>query len=122
MRAEVEIGPVRHALDLAETGSRERKPVLDVARAGAVLGVVRELVLALFPQLEVRAQKPDAFPPLHPRVAPEAVPLERLLGVAEELDLHLLELARAKREVARRDLVAEGLAGLRDAERNLHPG
>ena len=35
----------------------------------------------------------------------------------EELHLHLLELARAEDEVARRDLVAEGLADLRDPER-----
>jgi hypothetical protein len=38
--------------------------------------------------------------------------------MAEELDFHLLELARAEREVARRDLVAETLADLRDAERH----
>ena len=40
------------------------------------------------------------------------------LGMAEELDLHLLELARAEGEVARRDLVAEALADLGDAERD----
>ena len=37
----------------------------------------------------------------------------------EELDLHLLELAGAEDEVSRRDLVAEGLADLADAERRL---
>src|SRR5690606_13172384 len=36
--------------------------------------------------------------------------------------LHLLELARAEDEVARRDLVAEALADLGDAERGLHAG
>ena len=35
----------------------------------------------------------------------------------EELHLHLLELARAEDEVSGRDLVAEGLADLRDPER-----
>ena len=40
-------------------------------------------------------------------------------GRHEELELHLLELARAEHEVAGRDLVAEGLADLRDAERRL---
>ena len=39
--------------------------------------------------------------------------------MAEELDLHLLELARAEGEVARRDLVAEALAHLGDAERHV---
>ena len=43
----------------------------------------------------------------------------RLGGRHEELDLHLLELARAEDEVAGRDLVAERLADLRDAERRL---
>ena len=41
--------------------------------------------------------------------------------MAEELDLHLLELARAEGEVPRRDLVAETLADLGDAEGNPHP-
>jgi hypothetical protein len=40
--------------------------------------------------------------------------------MAEELDLHLLELARAEGEVARVDLVAESLTDLGDAERDLH--
>ena len=40
--------------------------------------------------------------------------------MAEELDLHLLELARAEGEIARRDLVAKALADLGDAERNAH--
>ena len=45
--------------------------------------------------------------------------LRRLGGRDEELHLHLLELARAEDEVAGRDLVAERLADLRDAERRL---
>ena len=50
---------------------------------------------------------------------PVAVPLVRLGGRHEELHLHLLELERAEDEVPRRDLVAEGLADLRDPERRL---
>ena len=42
--------------------------------------------------------------------------------MAEELDFHLLELAGAEGEVPRRDLVAEALADLGDAERHPHPG
>src|SRR5690349_2772215 len=38
--------------------------------------------------------------------------------MAEELHLHLLELARAKSEVARGDLVAETLPRLRNSERH----
>jgi hypothetical protein len=40
--------------------------------------------------------------------------------MAEELDLHLLEFARAEGEVPRRDLVAKALADLGDAERDPH--
>ena len=43
-------------------------------------------------------------------------------GRNEVLHLHLLELERAEDEVAGRDLVAERLADLRDAERRLAPG
>ena len=50
---------------------------------------------------------------------PVLVPLLRLVGRDEELHLHLLELERAEDEVARRDLVAERLADLGDAERRL---
>ena len=59
--------------------------------------------------------------PLHPPIAPVLVPLPRRRRMAEELDLHLLELARAEREIPRRDLVAKALAHLRDAERHAHP-
>ena len=57
--------------------------------------------------------------PVETRVAPVLVPLGRLLGWHEELELHLLELAGAEDPVLRGDLVAEALAHLRDAERRL---
>src|SRR6185369_12748242 len=47
--------------------------------------------------------------------------VDHLVRVDEELDLHLLELARPEDEVARRDLVAKGLADLGDTERELAP-
>jgi hypothetical protein len=57
--------------------------------------------------------------PLHARSLPLLEPLHVGAGLDEELHLHLLELARAEDEVAGRDLVAERLADLRDAERHL---
>src|SRR5262249_26202905 len=110
VRGQIEIGPVRDALDLAEVGRREREPILDVARSCAVLGIVRELVFALLPDAQRVSGKADALPPRETLVAPEPVPGEGLIGVAEELDFHLFEFARTKREVTRRDLVAEGFA------------
>lgn len=50
---------------------------------------------------------------------PVLLPLLVLARLDEELHLHLLELAGAEDEVAGRDLVAEGLAHLRDAEGRL---
>ena len=41
-----------------------------------------------------------------------------LVRTDEELQLHLLEFTAAERVVARRHLVAEALAHLRDAERH----
>ena len=54
-------------------------------------------------------------------VDPVAVPLVRLVRRHEELHLHLLELERAEDEVSGRDLVAKGLADLRDPEGRLAP-
>ncbi len=54
-----------------------------------------------------------------PGVDPVLVPLGGGVRLDEELHLHLLELAGAEDEVARRDLVAEALADLADAERRL---
>src|SRR5207237_7922381 len=39
----------------------------------------------------------------------------------EELELHLLELAKPEDRIAGRDLVTEGLPDLRDAKRRAHP-
>ena len=44
---------------------------------------------------------------------------DRFVGPDEKLQFHLLELARAEGEIARVDFVAERLADLADAERNL---
>merc|ERR1740121_54492 len=43
-----------------------------------------------------------------------------IIGWDEELDLHLLELARTENEIARRDLVAKSLSNLRDTEWRLY--
>src|SRR5690349_7141150 len=66
-------------------------------------------------------QADDAVPDpalLHPVLVPGLV----LARLDEELHLHLLELTGAEDEVARRDLVAEGLADLGDAEGRLLAG
>ena len=44
MRAQVEIGSMRNAFQLAVAGSCERKPVFNVTGTGAFLGVVGKLI------------------------------------------------------------------------------
>ena len=110
---QVVVAPVGDPLQLADA---EREGVLDVGRGrrveGQLLGVVVAEPEPVGPQAEVDV-------PLEPGLPPVGVPLRGLVGPAEELDLHLLELARAEGEVARVDLVAEALADLGDAERQL---
>src|SRR5207244_10944176 len=90
--------------------------------------VVLQLLLAVLAEPEVL--RPDAVPLvpgealLDPHVVPVLVgglSVHRLVGIDEELQLHLLELARPENEVPRRDLVPEALADLRDPERQLAP-
>src|SRR5207244_11113234 len=91
---EIEVGAVRDALEL---GPAEREGVLDV---DARLGVVRELVATVRPQPQPLALDAEACVPLQARRPPVVVPLLVLAGTDEELELHLLELARAEEEVA----------------------
>ncbi|EOD65990.1 putative transcriptional regulator [Amycolatopsis vancoresmycina DSM 44592] len=119
VRRQVEVGAVRDALELAPllTGV-EREPVLDVDGA---LRVVRELFLRVLVVAQVVGLDAEVRVPLRALVDPVLVPALVLARLDEELHLHLLELARPEDEVARRDLVAEGLADLADAERRLLP-
>ena len=110
---EVEITPVRDSLELRPA---DREEVLDVTGGARVVG---ELVGVMGPHAEVLLAEAVARVPGEPFCDPVAVPLVRLGGRHEELHLHLLELERAEDEVPRRDLVAEGLADLRDPERGL---
>src|SRR5262245_41155990 len=116
--AQVEIAAVCDSLELAELARREeRERVLDVGGTGRV---VAELVLVMLAQAKHIACQAEVRVPLEAQVAPVLVPLARCIRMAEELDLHLLELARAERELLWRDFVAEALAHLGDAERDLH--
>ena len=115
--AEVEVAAVVDPLDLLPA---EGELVLDVERGA---GVVRQLVGAvLVPAQPRRARGRASWCHCHPPLPPVLEPLRVGARLDEELHLHLLELARPEDEVARRDLVAERLADLRDAERNLLPG
>ena len=83
------------------------------------LRVVAQLVGVVRAQRQHVGRDAEVDVPLQAGVAPVLVPLRALGGRHEELELHLLELAGAEDEVAGRDLVAEALADLGDAERRL---
>ena len=70
-------------------------------------------------QTQILVLQTDGQQPVVAERAPILEPFEVGAGLAEELQLHLLELAHAEDEVARGDLVAEALADLADAERQL---
>ena len=133
---EVEVAPRGDALELL---AAEREVVLDVDAGARVVG---ELVRLLPVLDEMLRRQPDgveeALALLDPVLVPDlpapvvlhrpgevgvvgerddmaVLQLDRLVGADEELELHLLELARAERVVARRHLVAEALAHLGDA-------
>ena len=110
---EVEVGAVGDPLEL---GPREGEPVLDVA---ARLRVVGELVGPVRAHAESLRRETEVGVPAQALFAPVFEPGVVLAGPHEELELHLLELARPEEEVAGRDLVAERLPDLRDAEGDL---
>ncbi len=117
---EVEVRAIGDAHELAPA---DGKVILDV---GGALGVVGQLIGRVLAQAQVLLAEAVPPEPRHAVLDPPLVPVlvggaavHRLQRIDEELDLHLLELTGAKDEVARRDLVAKGLADLRDAERQL---
>ncbi len=110
---EVVVAAVRDALELAPAPR-----VLELHVRGSD-AVVRELVGIVRTQPQHLRRDAEVLVPAEALLAPVLVPLLRVFGRDEELHLHLLELTGAEDEVARRDLVAERLADLRDAERRL---
>ena len=111
MLREVVVGAVGNAPQLAPAEGEQELEV----RGG--LGVEAQLLGIVVAQAEVLVLQADRQQPVVAERAPVVEPLQVGARLAEELQLHLLELADAEDEVARRDLVAEGLADLADAER-----
>ena len=115
MRGQVKIPTSRNPFQLRPA---KRKLVFDVEGPARV---VRELVLAVGSQAQVIGLDPEPLIPDETLLLPVLEPLHLVGGRHEVLEFHLLELAQAKDGVAWRDLVAERLADLRDAEGRAHP-
>ena len=78
-----------------------------------------QLLLGVLEEAQVVRVDAQVDVPVPAVLHPVLVPFLVGARLDEELHLHLLELAGAEDEVARRDLVAEALAGLADPERRL---
>ena len=118
--AQVEVATMRDALELAKLAWRQKREcIFDI---GCTAGVMAELVGVVITQLQPAGRKAEGEVPGITAITPILVPCGRIGGFAEELNLHLLELAGAKGEVTWRDLVAEAFAYLGDAKRQFHAG
>ena len=113
MLRQVIIRAVGNAPELAPA---EREQELEVRRR---LGIEAQLLRVMVAQAKVLLLHAEGEQPLLAEAAPVGEPLEVRTRLTEELQLHLLEFTHAENEVARRDLVAERLADLADAERQL---
>ena len=80
------------------------------------LGVVGQLIGPMGPQAQLLGPDPKGDVPVQPFLFPVVQPLLVRAGLDEELHLLLFELAEPEDVVAGRDLVAERLTLLRDAE------
>ena len=110
---------VRAVGDAPQLSPAEGEEELEV-RGG--FGVEAQLLRAMVTQAEFLVVKAEPEQPLVAELAPIGEPFEVCAGLAEKLQLHLLELAHAEDEVAGRDLVAEGFADLPYAEGHALPG
>ncbi len=114
MLGQVIVGTVGYAPQLAPAEGEQELEV----RGG--LGVEAQLLGIMVTETQVLIlHARERQQPLMAEVAPVLEPFQVGIGLAEELQLHLLKLANTEDEVARGDLVAEGLADLADAEGQL---
>ena len=118
MAAQVVVGAVSDAPQLAPAAA-EGELVLDVGGGAGIEGQLGGIMVTQAQGILLDAQGQQ---PVLAEILPVGEPLQVGAGLAEELALHLLELAGTEGEVAGGDLVAEGLAHLADAEGQLLAG
>ena len=105
--------------DTFEFLNAEGKFVFDIV---SFLRVESAIFIRDVHDMETLAGDPYLLVKLQSRFEPLISETETILGAAEILDLHLLELARAEGVVPRIDLIAETFPDLGDPEGQLHPG
>ena len=110
MGLEVEVGAVGDAFQLVPP---PWEPVVDVVGPGRIM---RQLVRIMLAELQILLPHPHFDIPALPLLHPVFEPAVGLVGAAEELHLHLLELPGPEDELLRGDLIAERFADLGDSE------
>ena len=116
MGGQVEVGAGGHAPQLAPAEGE------DELKVGGGVGVVAQLLGVVVPQTQVLVPDAQAQQPVVAELLPVGEPLQLSPRLAEEFQFHLLKLTGAEGEVARGDLIAEGLADLAYAEGQLPAG
>ena len=112
MLRQVEVGARVYAFDFLES---EGHTEFDI---GGGVGVVCQFVVVV--EAIFFIAHAEGFVPGQTPFFPLLEPLDFLAGTYKELHLHLLEFAHTEDELASDNLVAEGLAYLRDAEGYAH--
>ena len=104
---------------MAKAKFERTKPHVNIGTIGHVDHGKTTLTAAI---TKVLGLQTDGKQPVVAEGPPILEPLQVGAGLAEELQLHLLKLSDPEDEVARGDLVAEGLADLAHAEGQLAAG
>ena len=111
--SQIVVGAVCNAPEFAPA---EREHKLEV---GGSLRVEAKLLRAVVAQTDILLLQTEGEQEVLAVASPVLEPLKVGAGLAEELKLHLLELAHAENELTGGYLVTEGLTYLSNAERNL---
>src|SRR3954468_4417071 len=117
MLGQVEVAAIVDALDLLEAEGATEIELNVEGRAR----VMRQLFRRVLMKLQALLGQAEAAVPRHALLFPVVEPLHVGARLDEELHLHLLEFTSSEDEVAGRDLVAERLSDLGNAEWHLLP-
>src|SRR6185437_7566507 len=110
---QIEIRPRMDALHFLEA---DGKIIFDVASGVRIVSQLDVIMKTIFLRRDTQAKMP-----FHACIFPVFIPFFLRAGADEELHFHLLELPHAEDELPGDDLVAKGLADLRNTKGDLHP-
>ena len=92
MLCQIKVTAMRDALKFTKAGVGEGEFELDIHRAEAIFGVMRQLILVMVAHQDIVLLDADGNPPVFALFNPKVKPFLDLIGVAKPLHFHLLEL------------------------------